>query len=74
MAAESWLMSWMRFIWNRAIAHVTGAAIIGACLEPFAVDIRLQGEESNLAIGGGTSGGHPFPGPFPGFGRVYYRN
>jgi len=34
--------------------RVTGAARCGAHLEPFGIDIRLQGRESTLAIDSGT--------------------
>jgi len=46
--------------------RVTGAAWHGACLEPFAVDIRLQGQESALAIGNGTVTAIHCPGHSPG--------
>jgi glyoxylase-like metal-dependent hydrolase (beta-lactamase superfamily II) len=46
--------------------RVTGAAWYGACLEPFAVDIRLQGAESTLAIGSGTIKAIHCPGHSPG--------
>jgi len=45
---------------------VTGAASCGARLEPFAVDIRLQGQESTLAIGSGTVTAIHCPGHSPG--------
>jgi len=47
-------------------SNVTGAALIGACLEPFAIDIRLQGRESNLSIGSGTATAIHCPGHSPG--------
>ena len=46
--------------------RVTGAAWHGAFLEPFAVDIRLQGQESTLAIGSGTVTAIHCPGHSPG--------
>jgi len=46
--------------------HVTAAAWYGARLEPFRVDIRLQGEESTLAIGTGTVTAIHCPGHSPG--------
>jgi len=46
--------------------RVTGAAWYGARLEPFAVDIRLQGEESTLAIGNGHVKAIHCPGHSPG--------
>jgi glyoxylase-like metal-dependent hydrolase (beta-lactamase superfamily II) len=45
---------------------VTGATRHGAFLEPFAVDIRLQGQESTLAIGSGTVTAIHCPGHSPG--------
>jgi glyoxylase-like metal-dependent hydrolase (beta-lactamase superfamily II) len=46
--------------------RVTGAARYAARLEPFAVDIRLQGSESTLAIGSGTVTAIHCPGHSPG--------
>jgi glyoxylase-like metal-dependent hydrolase (beta-lactamase superfamily II) len=46
--------------------RVTGAACYGGCLEPFAIDIRLQGQESALAIGNGTVTAIHCPGHSPG--------
>ncbi len=46
--------------------RVTGAAWYGARLEPFAVDIRLQGQESTLSIGSGTVTAIHCPGHSPG--------
>ncbi len=46
--------------------RVTGAAWYGACLEPFAIDMRLQGQESTLAIGSGTMTAIHCPGHSPG--------
>ena len=46
--------------------RVTGAAWYGARLEPFAIDIRLQGQESTLAIGSGTVTAIHCPGHSPG--------
>ena len=46
--------------------RVTGAARHGAYLEPFAIDIRLQGRESTLAIGSGTVTAIHCPGHSPG--------
>ena len=46
--------------------RVTGAAWYGARLEPFSVDIRLQGQESTLAIGDGTVTAIHCPGHSPG--------
>jgi glyoxylase-like metal-dependent hydrolase (beta-lactamase superfamily II) len=45
---------------------VTGAASCGARLEPFAVDIKLQGQESTLAIGNGAVTAIHCPGHSPG--------
>jgi len=47
-------------------SRVTGAAWYGARLEPFAVDIRLQGQEATLAIGNGTVTAIHCPGHSPG--------
>jgi glyoxylase-like metal-dependent hydrolase (beta-lactamase superfamily II) len=46
--------------------RVTGATRHGAFLEPFAVDIRLQGQESTLAIGSGSVTAIHCPGHSPG--------
>jgi glyoxylase-like metal-dependent hydrolase (beta-lactamase superfamily II) len=46
--------------------RVTGAARHGTLLAPFAVDIRLQGQESALAIGSGTVTAIHCPGHSPG--------
>ena len=46
--------------------RVTGAAWYGARLEPFAIDIRLQGQESTLAIGSGNVTAIHCPGHSPG--------
>jgi glyoxylase-like metal-dependent hydrolase (beta-lactamase superfamily II) len=46
--------------------RVTGAARYAASLEPFAVDIRLQGEESTLSIGSGNVTAIHCPGHSPG--------
>lgn len=46
--------------------RVTGASRYGACLEPFTVDIKLQGEEETLAIGTGTMKAIHCPGHSPG--------
>jgi glyoxylase-like metal-dependent hydrolase (beta-lactamase superfamily II) len=46
--------------------RVTGAAWYGARLEPFAVDIRLQGQETTLSIGSGTVTAIHCPGHSPG--------
>ena len=45
---------------------VTGAALCGACLEPFAVDIRWRGQESTLSIGNGAVTAIHCPGHSPG--------
>jgi glyoxylase-like metal-dependent hydrolase (beta-lactamase superfamily II) len=45
---------------------VTGAALHGARLEPFAVDIKLQGQQSTLAIGSGAVTAVHCPGHSPG--------
>ena len=47
---------------NRASA----AALYGARLEPFSIDIKLQGRESKLAIGSGTVTAIHCPGHSPG--------
>ncbi len=54
--------------------RVTAAALYGARLEPFSIDIKLQGQESKLAIGAGYCDSHSLPGPLSWFGRVYYRH
>lgn len=46
--------------------RVTAAAWYGARLEPFVVDIRLQGGESTLAVGNGTLTAIHCPGHSPG--------
>ena len=46
--------------------RVTGAAWYGGRLEPFAVDIRLHGQESTLSIGSGTVTAIHCPGHSPG--------
>jgi glyoxylase-like metal-dependent hydrolase (beta-lactamase superfamily II) len=46
--------------------RVTGAARHAARLEPFTVDIRLQGRESTLSIGSGTMTAIHCPGHSPG--------
>ncbi len=46
--------------------RVTGAAGYGARLEPFTIDIRLQGQESTLAIGSGFVKAIHCPGHSPG--------
>jgi glyoxylase-like metal-dependent hydrolase (beta-lactamase superfamily II) len=46
--------------------RVTAAAWHGARLEPFAVDIKLQGQESPLVIGNGTVTAIHCPGHSPG--------
>jgi glyoxylase-like metal-dependent hydrolase (beta-lactamase superfamily II) len=46
--------------------RVTGAAWYGARIEPFAIDIRLEGQESILSIGGGTVTAIHCPGHSPG--------
>jgi glyoxylase-like metal-dependent hydrolase (beta-lactamase superfamily II) len=46
--------------------RVTGAALYGAHLEPFTVDIKLSGPESTLAIGAGTVTAIHCPGHSPG--------
>jgi glyoxylase-like metal-dependent hydrolase (beta-lactamase superfamily II) len=47
-------------------SRVTGAALYGACIEPFSVDIRLQGQESTLTIGDGSVTAIHCPGHSPG--------
>jgi glyoxylase-like metal-dependent hydrolase (beta-lactamase superfamily II) len=46
--------------------RVTGAALYGASLEPFTIDIELQGQESKLAIGSGAVTAIHCPGHSPG--------
>jgi glyoxylase-like metal-dependent hydrolase (beta-lactamase superfamily II) len=46
--------------------RVTGAVLYGGRIEPFAVDIRLQGQEWTLAIGNGTITAIHCPGHSPG--------
>ena len=46
--------------------RVTGAVWYGARLEPFSIDIRLQGKESTIAIGSGTVTAIHCPGHSPG--------
>ena len=46
--------------------RVTGAAWYGAGLEPFSVDIKLQGQESTITIGSGTVKAIHCPGHSPG--------
>ena len=46
--------------------RVTAASWYGAHLEPFAVDLRLQGQESTLSIGSGTVTAIHGPGHSPG--------
>jgi glyoxylase-like metal-dependent hydrolase (beta-lactamase superfamily II) len=46
--------------------RVTGAVWYGARLEPFAIDIKLQGQESILEIGSGTVTAIHCPGHSPG--------
>ena len=46
--------------------RVTAASWYGAHLEPFAVDLRLQGQESTLSIGSGTVTAIHCPGHSPG--------
>jgi glyoxylase-like metal-dependent hydrolase (beta-lactamase superfamily II) len=46
--------------------RVTGAAWYGGRLEPFAIDIRLQGQVSTLSIGSGTMIAIHCPGHSPG--------
>jgi glyoxylase-like metal-dependent hydrolase (beta-lactamase superfamily II) len=47
-------------------SSVTGAALYGTQLEPLAIDIKLQGRESTLAIGTGTVTAIHCPGHSPG--------
>jgi glyoxylase-like metal-dependent hydrolase (beta-lactamase superfamily II) len=47
-------------------SSVTGAALCGARLEPFAIDIRLRGRESTLSIGSGAMTAIHCPGHSPG--------
>jgi len=46
--------------------RVTGAARVGARLEPLSIDVRLQGQESTLVIGSGTVTAIHCPGHSPG--------
>jgi glyoxylase-like metal-dependent hydrolase (beta-lactamase superfamily II) len=46
--------------------RVTGAVWYGARLEPFSVDIKLQGQESTIAVGNGTMKAIHCPGHSPG--------
>ncbi len=46
--------------------RVTGAALNGASVEPFSVDIRLQGQESTITVGSGTVKAIHCPGHSPG--------
>ncbi len=46
--------------------RVTGAAGYGASLEPFGIDVKLQGQESTLSIGSGTVTAIHCPGHSPG--------
>ncbi len=46
--------------------RVTAAAWYGADLEPFAIDIKLQGQKSTLTIGSGTVTAIHCPGHSPG--------
>ncbi len=46
--------------------RVTGAAVYGARLEPFGIDIKLQDQESTLSIGSGTVKAIHSPGHSPG--------
>ena len=46
--------------------RVTGAAWYGAVLEPFSVDIKLQGQESTISIGSGAVKVIHCPGHSPG--------
>ncbi len=46
--------------------RVTGAALYGARLDPFSIDIKLQGQESELAIGAGAVTAIHCPGHSPG--------
>jgi glyoxylase-like metal-dependent hydrolase (beta-lactamase superfamily II) len=46
--------------------RVTGAVVYGARLEPFGVDIKLQGEESTFAVGSGIVRAIHCPGHSPG--------
>jgi glyoxylase-like metal-dependent hydrolase (beta-lactamase superfamily II) len=47
-------------------SRVTGAAWYGGRVEPFAIDVRLQGKESTLVIGSGTVKAIHCPGHSPG--------
>ena len=46
--------------------RVTGAAWYGASLQPFTIDIKLQGQESTLSVGSGTVKAIHIPGHSPG--------
>ena len=46
--------------------RVTGAAQYGVSIQPFAVDVKLQGQESTLTIGNGTMTAIHCPGHSPG--------
>ncbi len=46
--------------------RVTGAAWYAACLEPFTVDIKLQGGETCISVGSGTMKAIHIPGHSPG--------
>ena len=46
--------------------RVTGAVLYGARLEPFAIDIKLRGQETTLAIGNGIVTAIHCPGHSPG--------
>ena len=47
-------------------SEVTGASWYGARLEPFVVDVKLQGDEFTLTIGSGTMTALHWPGHSPG--------
>jgi len=47
-------------------SRVTGATWYGARIEPFAIDIKLQGQVSTLAVGSGTVTAIHCPGHSPG--------
>jgi len=51
---------------ERGDSEVTAAAWYGARLEPLTIDIKLQGEESTLTIGGGKVTALHWPGHSPG--------
>ncbi|MFH1114036.1 MAG: MBL fold metallo-hydrolase [Pseudomonadota bacterium] len=46
--------------------RVTGAALSGVSLEPFTVDLRLEGQESTITVGSGTVTAIHCPGHSPG--------